>query len=228
MSVASKIKETLLNIHYAQSCSDRSASEVSLIAVTKTLGIEPIQAAYDVGIRDFGENRVQELVDKYPHFPADTRWHLIGHLQTNKVKYIIDKVYMIHSLDSIRLAEEIEKRAAVIDREIPCLVQINIADEDTKFGLDIAEVESFLKEMTRFPHIRIEGLMTIGPHVADEGQIRGVFQRLREISEEMSKLALPNMKMKKLSMGMSNDYMIAVEEGSTMVRVGSAIFGPRS
>ena len=134
---------------------------------------------------------------------------------------------MIHSLDSLHLAEEIEKRAAAIDRVIPCLVQVNIADEDTKFGLKEGEVEDFLKAMPRFSHIRIEGLMTIGPHVSDESRIRDVFHQLRGMSQNMSKLALPNVRMRELSMGMSGDYMTAVEEGSTMVRVGTSIFGPR-
>ncbi|MEE0775647.1 MAG: YggS family pyridoxal phosphate-dependent enzyme [Bacillota bacterium] len=228
MTVACKIEEVISKIDKAQSGSPDSASEVRLVAVTKTLGIGPIQEAYDAGIRDFGENRVQEILEKYPHFPSDVRWHLIGHLQTNKVKYIVDKVHLIHSLDSLRLAEEIEKRSAALDRVMPCLVQVNIADEDTKFGLKVEEVEDFLKAMVPFPHIRIEGLMTIGPHVCDDVRIREVFRQLRTMAQTMSKLALPNVRMRELSMGMSSDYMIAVEEGSTMVRVGSSIFGPRS
>ena len=129
MSIACKIKTVKSNIEKAQSKSPDSALKVRLVAVTKTLGLEPIQEAYDAGVRDFGENRVQEILEKYPHLPSDIRWHLIGHLQTNKVKYIVDKIFMIHSLDSLHLAEEIEKRAAAIDRVIPCLVQVNIADE---------------------------------------------------------------------------------------------------
>ncbi len=227
MSIACKIKTVKSNIEKAQSNSPDSAPKVCLVAVTKTLGLEPIQEAYDAGVRDFGENRVQEILEKYPHLPSNIRWHLIGHLQTNKVKYIVDKIFMIHSLDSLHLAEEIEKRAAAIDRVIPCLVQVNIADEDTKFGLKEGEVEDFLKAMPRFSHIRIEGLMTIGPHVSDESRIRDVFHQLRGMSQNMSKLALPNVRMRELSMGMSGDYMTAVEEGSTMVRVGTSIFGPR-
>ena len=209
MSIACKIKTVKSNIEKAQSNSPDSALKVRLVAVTKTLGLEPIQEAYDAGVRDFGENRVQEILEKYPHLPSDIRWHLIGHLQTNKVKYIVDKIFMIHSLDSLHLAE------------------VNIADEDTKFGLKEGEVEDFLKAMPRFSHIRIEGLMTIGPHVSDESRIRDVFHQLRGMSQNMSKLALPNVRMRELSMGMSGDYMTAVEEGSTMVRVGTSIFGPR-
>lgn len=228
MSIACKIKTIKSNIEKAQSNSPDSAPNVRLVAVTKTLGLEPIQEAYDAGLRDFGENRVQEIIEKYPQLPSDIRWHLIGHLQTNKVKYIVDKVFMIHSLDSLHLAEEIEKRAAAVGRVMPCLVQVNIADEDTKFGLKAEEVEDFLKAMPRFPHIRVEGLMTIGPHVSDENRIRQVFCQLRGMSHNLSMLALPNVRMRELSMGMSGDYMTAVEEGSTMVRVGTSIFGPRA
>lgn len=229
MSIAGNINDVKSNIaRAAADYPEFSAPEVQLIAVTKTLGIEPIREAYDCGQRDFGENRVQEILEKYPEFPKDVRWHLIGHLQTNKVKYIVDKVHMIHSLDSIKLAEEIEKRAAAIDRVIPCLIQVNIADEDTKFGLQKDDTIDFVKEMVRFPHIAVEGLMTIGPHVTDEEQIRIVFQQLRELKEEIATLALPAVKMRELSMGMSSDYPVAVREGATMVRVGTTIFGARA
>lgn len=229
MSIAGNINDVKSNIaRAAADYPEFSAPEVQLIAVTKTLGIEPIREAYDCGQRDFGENRVQEILEKYPEFPKDVRWHLIGHLQTNKVKYIVDKVHMIHSLDSLKLAEEIEKRAAAIDRVIPCLIQVNIADEDTKFGLQKYDTIDFVKEMVRFPHIAVEGLMTIGPHVTDEEQIRTVFQELRQLKEEITTLALPAVKMRELSMGMSSDYPVAVREGATMVRVGTTIFGARA
>lgn len=229
MSIAGNINDVKSNIaRVAADYPEFSAPEVQLIAVTKTLGIEPIREAYDCGQRDFGENRVQEILEKYPEFPKDVRWHLIGHLQTNKVKYIVDKVHMIHSLDSLKLAEEIEKRAAAIDRVIPCLIQVNIADEDTKFGLQKDDTIDFVKEMVRFPHIAVEGLMTIGPHVTDEEQIRAVFQELRQLKEEIATLALPAVKMRELSMGMSSDYPVAVREGATMVRVGTTIFGARA
>lgn len=229
MSVADNIKRVSATIAETQAeYPEFSAPSVKLIAVTKTLGVEKIREAVDYGMRDLGENRVQELLEKYPVFPKDVRWHLIGHLQTNKVKYIVDKVAMIHSLDSIKLAEEIEKRAAAIDRVMPCLVQVNIADEDTKFGLMTEETADFVKEISRFPHISVEGLMTIGPHVDDEERIRSVFQELRELKEQIASLALPTVKMRELSMGMSSDYPLAVREGATMVRVGTTIFGPRS
>lgn len=229
MSIAGNINDVKSNIaRAAADYPEFSAPAVQLIAVTKTLGIDKIQAAYDCGHRDFGENRVQEILEKYPAFPDDVRWHLIGHLQTNKVKYIVDKVHMIHSLDSLKLAEEIEKRAAAIDRVIPCLIQVNIADEDTKFGLQKEDTIDFVKEMVHFPHISVEGLMTIGPHVTDGEQIRIVFQQLRELKEQIATLALPAVKMRELSMGMSSDYPLAVREGATMVRVGTTIFGVRS
>lgn len=228
MQVACKIKEVLSNIDNAKVGFANAAADVRLIAVTKTLGVDIIEEAVSAGMKDLGENRVQEIMDKYSHFPCDIRWHLIGHLQTNKVKYIIDKVYMIHSLDSLKLAEEIQKRAEKIGRQIPCLVQVNIADEDTKFGLKKEEVENFLKEVSRFPNIEVQGLMTIGPHVADEEKIRSVFRELRELKEYLATLTLPKVKMRELSMGMSNDYIVAVQEGATMVRVGTSIFGARS
>lgn len=229
MSIADNIEAVKANIAGTAAEYPRfSAPSVQLIAVTKTLGIDKIREAYNWGQRDFGENRVQEILEKYPAFPEDVRWHLIGHLQTNKVKYIVDKVAMIHSLDSIKLAEEIEKRAAAIDRVIPCLIQVNIADEDTKFGLQKEATLDFVKEMIRFPHIAVEGLMTIGPHVAEEEAISAVFRELRKLKEEIAALALPGVKMRELSMGMSSDYPLAVREGATMVRVGTTIFGARS
>ncbi len=228
MSVADNIDDVKLRIDKArQDPNGTPAESVRLIAVTKTLTVEKIREAVDYGLRDLGENRVQEIIEKYPRFPEDVRWHLIGHLQTNKVKYIVDKVYMIHSLDSIRLAAEIEKRAAAIDRIIPCLIQVNIADEDTKFGLKIDEVEDFVKEMVHFPHVSVEGLMTIGPHVAEEAPIREVFRKLRQLKNQLEKLPQPTVKMRELSMGMSGDFELAVREGATMVRVGTSIFGAR-
>lgn len=229
MSIAGNIDEVRSKIEQTRAeYPEFSAPSVKLIAVTKTLGIDKIQEAVDYGLRDLGENRVQEILEKYPVFPKDVRWHLIGHLQTNKVKSIVDKVYMIHSLDSLKLAEEIEKRAAAIDRVMPCLVQVNIADEETKFGLQKDETLDFVKELTHFPHIAVEGLMTIGPHVRDEEQIRNVFRELRMLKEQIDALALPAVKMRELSMGMSGDYPLAVREGATMVRVGTTIFGSRA
>lgn len=227
MDIPCKIEEVISRVQNTVSEYTDPGTDVKLIAVTKTRSVEEIQKVVDYGLKDLGENRVQELLDKYPHFSSDVRWHLIGHLQTNKVKYIADKVYMIHSLDSIKLAEEIQKQAGKISRTIPCLVQVNIAEEESKSGLKKEEVESFLGEMCRFPNIEINGLMTIGPNVDDRDKIRSVFRELRQLKEYLATLALPGVKMRELSMGMSNDYTVAVQEGSTMVRVGSSIFGAR-
>lgn len=227
MAIPCKIEEVINRIHNTGSEYTDPSTDVKLIAVTKTRSVEEIQKAVDYGLKDLGENRVQELLDKYSHFSSQVRWHLIGHLQTNKVKYIADKVYMIHSLDSIKLAEEIQKQAGKIGRIIPCLIQVNIAEEESKSGLKKEEVENFLREMCRFPNIEINGLMTIGPNVDDKEKIRSVFRELRQLKEYLATLALPGVKMRELSMGMSNDYTVAIQEGSTMVRVGSSIFGAR-
>lgn len=229
MSIADNIRYVQNKI--AQTAADYpefAAADVKLIAVTKTLSTDKIKAAVDCGLKDLGENRVQEILEKYPQFPDAVRWHLIGHLQTNKVKYIVDKVSMIHSLDSLKLAAEIEKRAAASRRVIPCLVQVNIADEDTKFGLKKEDTADFIKRLIDFPHIAVEGLMTIGPYAAGEEEISGVFRELRQLKEKINALALPAVKMRELSMGMSADYPLAVREGATMVRVGTTIFGSRS
>ena len=228
MSIADNINLVQSNIIQAQKGRNPSCTgDVRLIAVTKTLSADAIRPAYDCGIRDFGENRVQELTAKFPLFPKDLRWHLIGHLQTNKVKYIIDKAAMIHSLDSIKLAAEIEKRAAAIDRIMPCLVQVNIAGEDTKSGLAPEEVRDLVEALGDYSHVAVEGLMTIGPHTDDKAAINDVFRRCKDLQQQLNAIALPNVKMKELSMGMSADYEDAVRQGATMVRVGTVIFGPR-
>ncbi len=227
MSIAQNIDKVLSEIEDARQKSPHAAEKVQLLAVTKTQPPEIIAEAVAYGLTELGENRVQEILEKYPIFEKNLHWHLIGHLQTNKVKYIIDKVKMIHSLDSLRLAAEIEKRAAAIERVMPVLVQVNIADEDSKFGLEKEEVPDFLRALAAYPHIAVEGLMTIGPFVSDSEEIRWVFKEMRELKESMSNLALPHVEMRELSMGMSNDYRVAVEEGATMVRVGTTIFGAR-
>lgn len=227
MSIAERIDEVLANIEAARTQSPHGAEWVHLVAVTKTHPPEEIEEAVRHGITDIGENRVQEIQEKYPYFKKNVNWHLIGHLQTNKVKYIIDKVKMIHSLDSLHLAAEIDKRAAAIDKVMPVLVQVNIADEDTKFGLKKEIVPDFLRELAQYPHLSVQGLMTIGPFVSDSEEIRWVFRELRELRDGLSQMALPHVRMRELSMGMSNDYTVAVEEGATMVRVGTTIFGAR-
>lgn len=221
--------EILENIEEAKKNGAHSADRVQLVAVSKTVDPENIRYAVEEGACVLGENKVQEIQAKYDSLPG-VKWHLIGHLQTNKVKYIVDKVEMIHSLDRLDLAKEIEKRFGAADRIIPCLIQVNIAEEESKWGMKEDEVLDFCKAMADFPHIRIMGLMTVGPFVSRE-EIRPVFARLRELRDEtaaqIKDLDLPNVQMQELSMGMSHDYTVAVEEGATMVRVGSSLFGAR-
>lgn len=207
--------------------SGRDRKEVTLIAVSKTKPAELLQEAYDCGCRDFGENKVQELMDKYEVLPKDIRWHMIGHLQRNKVKYIVDKVYMIHSVDSLRLAEEISKEAVKKNVEVQILIEVNVANENTKFGTTCEEVLSLVREIAKLPNILIKGLMTIAPYVEDEEENRCYFQKLKKISVDIMKENVDNVYMETLSMGMTGDYRTAVSEGATYVRVGTGIFGVR-
>lgn len=220
-----EIKEDINRI--CQKC-NRNPEEITLIAVSKTVDADRINHAIDCGISNLGENKVQEIMDKYDLVSKNVNWHLIGHLQTNKVKYIIDKVELIHSVDSIKLAEEINKRAQKNNIIKDVLVQINVAEEDTKFGISIDEAVDFVKSISGFDNIRIMGLMTIAPYDPDPEKVRPVFRRLKEKFSELAQMHLPNTFMKYLSMGMSNDYSIAIEEGSNMIRIGTAIFGKRN
>jgi len=206
------------------------AGRAALVAVTKTKPVAMLQAAYDAGCRLFGENRVQEMADKQPQFPADVRWHQIGHLQTNKVKYIAPFVSLIESVDSLKLLEEINRQARKNDRVIDCLLQVYIADEETKFGLLPDEVIDLVQSpaLDELTNIRIIGLMGIATNTDDEAQVRQEFKSLKQLFDALKSVERPNVALSELSMGMSSDYMIAIDEGSTMVRVGSAIFGSRA
>lgn len=198
---------------------------VTLVAVSKTQPISAIQTLYDAGQRIFGENKVQEMVEKYEHLPKDIQWHMIGHLQKNKVKYMASFVHLIHSVDSFDLLKEINKQAAKHDRVIDCLLQIHIAQEETKFGMNEQEAESLLEVyQTEFPHVRVVGLMGMATFTEDESQVRKEFNFLKSIFD---KLKSTYTDLEVLSMGMSGDFQMAIEEGSTMVRVGSSIFGER-
>jgi PLP dependent protein len=204
--------------------------DCQLIAVSKTKPIESIQEAYDAGQRVFGENKVQELVPKYEALPKDIQWHLIGHLQSNKVKYIVPFVHLIHSIDSFKLLEEVNKQAVKADRAVACLLQLHIAEEETKFGFSEEEVTYLLAsaELQKLANIQIAGLMGMATFTEDLEQIRREFRGLRGLYERIKASSLPsNVMMRHLSMGMSSDYRIALEEGSTMIRVGTAIFGDR-
>ncbi len=198
-----------------------------MIAVSKTKPVSTLQEAYDRGVRVFGENKVQELVDKYEALPRDIHWHMIGHLQRNKVKYIIDKVDLIHSVDSVRLAETIDKEAKKHDLTANILIEVNVAKEDTKFGVLPEELDAMIDEISRFSNICVRGLMTIAPFVKNAEENRAVFARLRKLSVDIAGKNIDNVTMGFLSMGMTNDYEIAVEEGATLIRVGTGIFGER-
>lgn len=208
--------------------SGRQPEEITLVAVTKTLPIEVINAAMTYGVTDIGENKVQEVMDKYDHILNEPKWHLIGHLQTNKVKYIADKVSLIHSVDSLRLAEEISKRCEKIEKVMDILIQINVAEESTKFGISHDEVYELVEQVSLLPNVRIKGLMTIAPNTDDEAALRKYFSEMKDIFETLKKTMYNRTDMIYLSMGMTNDYEIAIEEGANLVRIGTGIFGARN
>lgn len=224
------LKNNLKNIeeNIQNSCSIANIKEVTLIAVSKTKPIELIKKVYDFGIRNFGENKVKELKEKFNQLPKDIKWHMIGHLQTNKVKDIIDKVYLIHSVDSIHLAEVIEKEAVKKDININILLEVNISGEESKYGINPNELIKIVEEISKYPHIKIKGLMTVAPYVEQSEDNREIFHKLKELSIDINNRNIPNVDMDILSMGMTNDYMVAIEEGSTMVRIGTGIFGERN
>ncbi|QXM05843.1 YggS family pyridoxal phosphate-dependent enzyme [Crassaminicella indica] len=205
----------------------RNPEEIQLIAVTKTVDPERINEAIHAGVEHIGENKVQEIMEKYD-VVSNVHWHMIGHLQTNKVKYIIDKVKLIHSLDRISLAEEINKRAKKHNKIMDVLVQVNVANEETKFGLASNEVLEFFEKIQIFEHIRVRGLMTIAPYEENPENVRKYFKKLKEIFETIKIKGFPRVDMKYLSMGMTNDFKVAIEEGSNMIRVGTGIFGRRN
>ena len=208
--------------------SERNAETAHLIAVSKTKPVSMLQQAYDAGIRDFGENKVQEILEKYDKLPGDIRWHMIGHLQRNKVKYIIDKVCLIHSVDSLRLAEEISKEALKHNLTMPILIELNIAEEDSKFGLSFAECEEMIRQISTLPNLQIKGLMTVAPFVENAEENRQYFKTMKQLSVDIETKNIDNVCMDILSMGMTGDYEVAIEEGATHVRVGTGIFGERN
>lgn len=225
------LKENLKNVqnNIKKACErvGRKPEEVTLVAVSKMKPLSDIEELLETGQLEYGENYVQELCDKYENISKPVHWHMIGHLQTNKVKYIIDKVSMVHSVDSVRLAEAIEKEAAKKDICMPVLIEVNVAGEESKFGLSVEEVLPFLKEISSYEHLQVKGLMTIAPFVANPEENREVFQKLKKLSVDIAAKNINNVNMSVLSMGMTNDYQVAVEEGATMVRVGTGIFGER-
>ena len=225
------LKENLEEVEekIAKACerAGRAREEVTLIAVSKTKPVEMLQEIYDEGIRDFGENKVQELVDKYEVMPKDIKWHMIGHLQRNKVKYIVGHTTLIHSVDSLHLAKEIEKQAEKKDVTVDILVEVNIAEEESKFGIHKEETYELVRQIAALPHVHICGLMTIAPYVENPEDNRMYFRGIRQLSVDIAEQNIDNVDMDVLSMGMTGDYQVAVQEGATMVRVGTGIFGER-
>ena len=226
--IKENLEEVEARITRACERSGRERSEVTLISVSKTKPAEMLQEAYDAGSRDFGENKPQEIREKYPQLPTDIRWHMIGHLQRNKIKYIIDKVCMIHSVDSIRLAEAIDEEAKKHGIIMPVLIEVNVAEEDSKVGVHLDEAESLIRQISELSNIQVQGLMTIAPFTENAEDNRIYFRKLRNLYVDIKDKNIDNVNMCNLSMGMTGDYEVAVEEGATMVRVGTGIFGARS
>lgn len=225
--LSDNLHEVQENIRKACERSGRNPEDVTLIAVSKTKPVSDIEQIYAAGIREFGENKVQEMNDKQKVLPGDINWHMIGHLQRNKVKYIVDNVAMIHSVDSVRLAEEISKEAVKKNVAVDILVEVNVAKEESKFGFYTEDVRQFVEQISKLPGINIKGLMTSAPFVDNPEDNRQYFKKLKDLSVDINAKNIDNVHMDFLSMGMTNDYVVAVEEGATHVRVGTAIFGHR-
>lgn len=226
--IKKQLEEVRKHIEDACRRAGRNPEEVTLIAVSKTKPVPMLMEAYDAGARDFGENKVQEILNKKPELPEDIRWHMIGHLQRNKVHQVIDKAVLIHSVDSLRLAQQIEDDAAKLGLDVDILLEVNVAREESKYGFLMEEVEDAIMQIKDFPHVHIKGLMTIAPFVDNPETNRPVFARLRKLSVDIDAKKVNNITMSILSMGMTNDYQVAIEEGATMVRVGTGIFGARN
>lgn len=225
--IAQNLQYVTEEMKHACERAGRNPQEVTLIAVSKTKPLPMLEEAYAWGCRDFGENKVQELVDKYEAMPKDIRWHMIGHLQRNKVKYIVDKAALIHSVDSLRLAEEISKEAQKKNVTANILIEVNVAGESTKFGTTCENTVSLIEEIAKLPNVQIKGLMTIAPYVENSEENRQYFVALRELSVDIRKKNIDNTSMDILSMGMTGDYQTAIEEGASCIRVGTGIFGER-
>lgn len=225
--VAENYRAVEARVEAACARSGRGRDEVTLIAVSKTKPVEMVRELMAIGVRDFGENHAQELVTKTEEIPDPLNWHFIGHLQRNKVKYVVGRACLIHSVSSLRLAQEIEKEAAKKDVSVPILIEVNIADEETKLGLPEEEVLALVQDAAKLPHLQIRGLMAIAPPVEDPEENREYFAQLRRMRNTIGQMQIPGVVMEELSMGMTGDFEVAIEEGATMVRVGTAIFGSR-
>lgn len=227
MDLQENLQQVEANICKACENAGRKRSDVTLIAVSKTKPIEMLQTVYDLGARDFGENKVQEMCEKMEVLPKDIRWHMIGHLQRNKVKYIAEYVNIIHSVDTFELAQTIEKEAAKYNRVIPVLIEVNAAEEESKFGVKCKDASALAEKISTLPHVSLKGFMTSAPLVDNPEDDRIYFKKLSNLSVDINSKNYNNVTVDVLSMGMSNDFEVAVEEGSTMVRVGTCIFGKR-
>lgn len=225
--IRENLKEVQDKLLQAQEISCRKDDSVLLVAVSKTKSVSDLQEAYRAGVRDFGENKVQELCDKYDQLPKDIRWHMIGHLQRNKVKYLIGKTALIHSVDSLRLAEEISRHSIKKGVVTDILIEINCAEEESKFGVSFQEAEPLIRQIAQLPAVLVKGLMTVAPNTDDPEENRKYFRQMKQLSVDIARKNIDNVSMDVLSMGMTNDYMTAVEEGSSCVRVGTGIFGMR-
>lgn len=221
------IKHVKQKIAEAASRAGRNPDEILLVGVTKTVDVETMQRSYDFGITHFGENRVQEYIRKSDNIKRDCFWHIIGRLQTNKVKYLDQRISLIHSLDRISLAEALQARGQKIDYVFPVLVQVNVSGESTKAGIESENLKDFLLSLSKMGNISVKGLMTIAPYTEEPEDVRHIFKKLKKLSVDMARERVENISMEVLSMGMSGDYTIAVEEGSTIVRIGSALYGER-
>lgn len=226
-TIRDNLEQVYKNLESACTRSGRDRNQITLIAVSKTKPLEDLQMAYQLGVRDFGENKVQEILQKAPQMPEDVRFHMIGHLQRNKVRQVLPYISMIHSVDSVRLALEIQQEAKRMDRIVDVLLEVNVAGEESKFGFAPEEVMEALSMISSFSHIRVCGLMTIAPFVEISEQNRPVFQKLFQLYVDIKHKNIDNVNMSVLSMGMTGDYEVAVEEGATMIRVGTGIFGVR-
>ena len=226
--IVENIEHVRENIEKACKKAGRSVDEVTLIAVSKTKPYTDIEEALKSGTLDYGENKVQEMCEKYEILPKNIRWHMIGHLQRNKVKYLVGKTELIHSVDSIRLAEQIEKEYAKKGETANILIEVNMAQEESKFGITSQETEELIRKISTFEDIRIKGLMTIAPYTDNPETNRVYFRQMKKLSVDIRDKNIDNVSMDVLSMGMTGDYQVAIEEGSTMVRVGTGIFGERN
>ena len=227
MMIKEQLEEVRERVNAACLRAGRDPKSVTLIAVSKTKPAQAVQEAYEAGARDFGENKVQEILQKQPALPQDIRWHMIGHLQRNKVHQVIGQAVLIHAVDSLRLAEQIEQEAAKRNLDVDVLLEINVAKEESKYGFFLEDAEEAIRRISALPHVHIRGLMTIAPFVENPEENRGIFQKLYQFSVDINDKNIDNVTMGVLSMGMSGDFEVAIEEGATMVRVGTSIFGAR-